>query len=61
MLPDDRKMPAISYTIRGDATKVDRWTDPHYFTVAFPTLFPAGIGGHLDERDIPVSLVAFAD
>ncbi|KAF5855657.1 hypothetical protein ETB97_008830 [Aspergillus alliaceus] len=54
-------MPVISHTIRGEATLVDHWTDPHYFTAAFPTLFPTGIGGHLDERSIPVSLVAFAD
>ncbi|KAF5857657.1 hypothetical protein ETB97_005478 [Aspergillus alliaceus] len=56
-----RKMPVISYTIHGEATLVDHWTDPHYFTAAFPTLFPTGIGGHLDERNIPVSLGAFAD
>jgi hypothetical protein len=55
------KTPVISYTIRGEATLVDHWSDPHYFTAAFPTLFPAGIGGHLDERGTPVSLGAFAD
>ena len=56
-----RKMPVISYTICGEATLVDHWTDPHYFTAAFPSLFPTGIGGHIDERSIPVSLGAFAD
>jgi hypothetical protein len=55
------KMPIISYTIHGQATLVDHWSDPHYFTAAFPTLFPTGIGGHLDERTIPVSLEAFAE
>jgi hypothetical protein len=60
-LLDHRKMPVISYTIRGEATLVDHWTDPHYFTAAFPALFPTGIGGHLDERSIPVSLGAFAE
>ncbi|OKO94694.1 ATP-dependent DNA helicase pfh1 [Penicillium subrubescens] len=60
-LLDHRKIPVVSYTIRGEATLMDHWTDPHYFTAAFPTLFPAGIGGHLDERTIPVSLAAFAD
>lgn len=58
---DHRKLPIISYTTRGETTLMDHWIDPHYFTAAFPTLFPAGIGGHLDERTIPVSLAAFAD
>ena len=58
-LPDRRKTPAIFYSVRGDATMVDHWTDPHDFTAAFPVLFPAEIGGCLDERDIPLSLVAF--
>lgn len=58
---DHRKMPVISYTIRGEATLVDHWTDPHYFTAAFSALFPTGFGGHLDERSIPVSLGAFAE
>lgn len=56
-----RKMPVISYKIHGQATLVDHWSDPHYFTAAFPTLFPVGIGGHLDERTIPVSLGAYAE
>jgi hypothetical protein len=56
-----RQMPAISDTTRGDATLLDQWTDPQYFTAAFPTLFPTGIGGHLDERSVPVSLAAFAN
>lgn len=55
------EMPVISYTIHRQAIMVDHWSDPHYFTAAFPTLFPAGIGGHLDERAIPVSLGAFAE
>ncbi|OKO97720.1 ATP-dependent DNA helicase PIF1 [Penicillium subrubescens] len=55
------KMPAISYTIHGQAILVDHWSDPYYFTAAFPTLFPTGIGGHLDERAIPLSLGAFAE
>lgn len=55
------KVPVISYTIHGQATLVDHWSDPYYFTAAFPTLFPTGIGGHIDERAIPVSLEAFAE
>ncbi|KAH7029969.1 hypothetical protein B0J12DRAFT_768917 [Macrophomina phaseolina] len=58
---DGRRVPAISYTIRGQTTLVDHWTDPCYFTAAFPTLFPMGIGGHLDQRTAPVSLEAFAE
>lgn len=53
--------PTISYAIRGEATLVNCWEDPHYFTAAFPTLFPSGIGGHLDQRTVPVSLVAFSE
>jgi len=36
------------------------WEDPLFFTSAFPTLFPTGSGGHLDNRPIKVSLEAFA-
>jgi hypothetical protein len=59
--PNHRKMPVISYTIRGQTTLVNHWTDPRYFTAAFPTLFPRGIGGHLAERSIPVSIGVFAE
>lgn len=53
--------PVINYSIRGQAGLLDQWQDPQYFTSAFPTLFPTGIGGHLAQRSIPVSLAAFAD
>ncbi|KAN0083232.1 hypothetical protein V8E54_002320 [Elaphomyces granulatus] len=36
------------------------WEDPLFFTTAFPTLFPTGSGGHLDNRRSKVSLEAFA-
>src|SRR5581483_7301421 len=58
---DSRRYPTISYTIHGQATLVNHWDDPRYFTAAFPTLFPTGDGGHLDERHIPVSLASFAE
>lgn len=60
--PTDRsgKPPMISYTVHGTTTLLDHWKDPSFFTAAFPTLFPTGIGGHLEDRDIPVSLDAFA-
>lgn len=53
--------PVIRYAIHSHATLLNQWQDPHYFTSAFPTLFPAGVGGHLDHRAIPVSLAALAD
>ncbi|CEO59600.1 hypothetical protein PMG11_04272 [Penicillium brasilianum] len=53
--------PVVEYGIRGQPTLLNHWQDPHYFTSAFPTLFPGGIGGHLDHRTLPVSLVAFAN
>ena len=55
-----RDLPTISYAIRGQATLMNSWEDPHYFTGAFPTLFPSGLGGHQDQRPVPVSLTAFA-
>jgi hypothetical protein len=53
--------PVVEYGIRGQPPLLNHWQDPHYFTSAFPTLFPGGIGGHLDHRALPVSLVAFAN
>jgi hypothetical protein len=55
-----RDLPTISYAIHGEATLMNSWEDPHYFTGAFPTLFPNGLGGHQHQRPIPVSLNAFA-
>jgi hypothetical protein len=50
----------ISYGIRSDRSVLSNvWEDPLYFTSAFPTLFPTGTGGHLDERAVKVSLEAF--
>lgn len=53
--------PVIEYGIRGRVSLLNQWQDPHYLTSAFPTLFPGGIGGHLDCRAVTVSLVAFAN
>src|SRR5947209_3292826 len=58
--PKQRDVPLISYAIRGQATLMSSWADPHYFTGAFPTLFPSGIGGHQDKRPVTLSLEAFA-
>lgn len=54
------KEPTITYTLQGRPSLMSVLSDPHYFTGAFPTLFPYGIGGHLDKRDIAVGLEAFA-
>ena len=58
---EQRNVPTISYAIRGQAALLNHWQDSHYFTAAFPTLFPCGTGGHRDERPLPVSLMAFAE
>jgi hypothetical protein len=55
----DKNAPRIAYAIRGHATLMSSWEDPNYFIGAFPTLFPSGLGGHLDKRLISVSLKAF--
>jgi hypothetical protein len=57
---DEHGQPTITYAMQGRAALMSAWFDAHYFTGAFPTLFPYGIGGHLDQRDIPVSIEAFA-
>ncbi|KAJ5370017.1 uncharacterized protein N7496_006109 [Penicillium cataractarum] len=56
-----QRTPAISYTTRAQVALMDQWSDPHYFTAAFPTLFPEGVGGHLEDRAIPVSLSSLAE
>jgi hypothetical protein len=55
-----RNLPTISYSIREQATLMSSYEDPSYFTGAFPTLFPNGLGGHQHQRPTPVSLAAFA-
>ncbi|KAJ5198759.1 uncharacterized protein N7498_007876 [Penicillium cinerascens] len=56
-----QRVPTIEYRIHGQVSLLNQWDDPHYLTSAFPTLFPGGIGGHLDDRAVTVSLVAFAN
>jgi hypothetical protein len=58
---ESANMPTISYVIRGQSALMNSWEDPRYFTAAFPTLFPTGIGGHQEERTVPLSLAAFAE
>ena len=58
--PGQGQEPMISYRVQGEAALMNAWKDPHYFTGAFPTLFPNGVGGHLDKREVLVSLEAYA-
>jgi hypothetical protein len=60
-LRDQQRIPTLSYRMRGHATLVDHWNDPTYFTAAFPTLFPHGIGGHLEDRPFAISIASFAE
>ena len=64
-IPDDNsRMPHISYKTIQHLPPMSAFTDPDYFTAAFPTLFPFGIGGHLGDtngvRPEEVSLKTFA-
>ena len=47
-LQDQQKLPTLSYTIQERAILMNNWESPYYFTAAFSTLFPNGIGGHQD-------------
>lgn len=57
----EQRIPTLSYRIHGQATLLNHWDDPTYFTAAFPTLFPLGIGGYLEDRSLNVSLSSFAE
>jgi hypothetical protein len=61
---DNSRLPHISYKTTQHLPPMSAFTDPDYFTAAFPTLFPFGIGGHLGDangdRPEEVSLKAFA-
>jgi hypothetical protein len=61
---DPPRLPHISYKTARELPLINSYTDPDYFTGAFPTLFPFGIGGHLGDlngnRSETVSLQTFA-
>ena len=59
--PDQRCLPMLSYRIHGHASPIDHYEDHTYFTAAFPTLFPLGVGGHLDDRPFALSLASYAE
>jgi hypothetical protein len=48
----------IRYGFTDSTSLSNSWEDRQYFTTAFPTLFPTGLGGHLDDRPVKVSLEA---
>lgn len=64
ILDNNSRMPHISYKTIQHLPAMSAFTDPDYFTAAFPTLFPFGIGGHLGDANgvclEEVSLKAFA-
>jgi hypothetical protein len=61
---DGSRLPHISYKTTEHLPLMNAFSNPDYFTAAFPTLFPFGLGGHLGNtnRDRPeeVSLKKFA-
>jgi hypothetical protein len=63
-LDNPPRLPHVSYKTAHDLPLINSFTDPDYFTGAFPTLFPFGIGGHLGDlngnRPEKVSLQTFA-
>ncbi|EED14505.1 hypothetical protein TSTA_107130 [Talaromyces stipitatus ATCC 10500] len=56
-------VPVIRYSSNGRLVLMNDWQDADYFTGAFPTLFPYGVGGHISNselRPVSVSLKAWA-
>jgi hypothetical protein len=45
------RLPHITYKTKQHLAPMNSFTDPDYFTAAFPTLFPFGIGGHLGDAN----------
>jgi hypothetical protein len=58
-IPDDKedspngysRLPHITYKTTQHIPPINAFTDSDYFTAAFPTLFPFGIGGHLGDAN----------
>jgi hypothetical protein len=47
--PLDPVNPHVSYKSVPGLPVLDSFTNPAYFTSAFPTLFPYSVGGHLGD------------
>lgn len=62
-LSDNVDLPILTYKNSGRPIPLNDWENPNYFTSAFPTLFPFGIGGHLgsctDGKTAKISLQAW--
>lgn len=59
----DAGVPVVIYEQKGNALPLNDWDNPNFFTAAFPTLFPFGVGGHGPKgyrRKIPLSLEEWA-
>ena len=54
----EKTEPLIVYSSDGHPSCLNDWEDEHYFTEAFPTLFPLGDGGHLTKRKTVILLKA---
>ena len=48
----------VFYRNRGQLVPLNNWEDPHFFTAAFPCLFPFRSGGYLEQWKGPISLEA---
>lgn len=62
-LSDNVYLPILTYKNSGHPIPLNDWENPNYFTSAFPTLFPFGIGGHLgsctNRKTVKISLQAW--
>lgn len=45
--------PVLTYQSRDYVKPLNDWDNPDFFTAAFPTLFPFGVGGYLTKKDEP--------
>ncbi len=58
--PDPPRSDIVTFRPRGQPVPLNNWENPHYFTSAFPCLFPFGTGDHLEQRKGPMSLETWA-
>ena len=43
--------PILTYECKGHPILLNDWDNSDFFTAAFPTLFPFGVGGHIIKKD----------
>ncbi len=56
----EKTEPLIVYSANGHPICLNDWEDKHYFTGAFPMLFPFGDGGYQAKRKTAVLLQVWA-